>query len=425
MRSPAMRGNRSGPRRVPRGRWAIIDSVQCGCAVGQRSRLEIIEWLRQEHGLRVIGFDDPEVELEVVREYARAVHDMRTMYPGILLEEIAIDDLPDDHFGLADTDEDGKYTGRIIFSRRSATDPATFRREIAEGIASGEFTPAYRARPVYAVVVHELFHDLVAAGEDRARIDADRVLLEQYAKSTGMHPVLGLVGFYAWSRRLGSYSFLDEDEGQVPVGELKNREAVADAGLDVMMFGTAAPEPAKILFRATVEAAARVRDGGDAPGIRGEVCLSPGRMTSGTDESNGVLDDTDGYLAEQWLWSRRRQLVDEAGVEGISDRVGMVSSGSRRFIVLGVAGESEAQLTARAAAALNAGTDPLVRDVLHSGEVVVYFEWVSESGWVISRRGSARVVDGAVRGHRRGRRSDIAGSVRFVTRERRSRGLDR
>ena len=371
------------------------------------SSAEIADWLGGVHYLEVIGFDDPDMDVEVVREIARAIHDMLIQYPDIEFDTVAIGDVPDGTFGRAQGDvyNRGSYTeyvnGRITFDRSSAGDLSELMADMGGRVARGLYSPAYRDRPVYAIIVHELFHALDVRGALRARIDADRILMEHYAAEAGAHPVFGLVGYYAWTRQLSGYSFLyrpDDLKNNTVFGELNNREAVAEAGLEVVVLGEAASVPAQLLHDAACGEAHAARGVEVRRGVKGEGYLPPylpsdplpGEMT---DPSNS--DNLDAEAAWRQLAEHRLQLGSGHGVEGVSANVGIVRSGLRRFVVFGVDGESEAALARRLAEVLKGSTDTLVREML-DGDTFIDFEWVSASGVVTSRRGIARAIDGEI-----------------------------
>ncbi|MCX4092214.1 4'-phosphopantetheinyl transferase superfamily protein [Nocardia sp. alder85J] len=129
----------------------------------QRAKLELIERLAREHGLRLIGFENPGVALATVAEIGDAVVRMRELFPMLEVPEIRLerrfsDDRPGDAGGdiyhLAYESE-----SEIVYNERFLTAPQYLRTLLAEQVGSG-FSRGDPDRPYFSLTVHELTHRL-------------------------------------------------------------------------------------------------------------------------------------------------------------------------------------------------------------------------------------------------------------------------
>lgn len=174
----------------------------------------------------VFGFDRPDLNPEVVREYARAVTDMYRDYPQTDIRAIGIGNRREgilaDAGPALDRETGLVHTGDITLNYRHATSVENFRAQVQRGVDNEQFSPTMLRRPVYAMAVHEYGHALDYAGGLRASAMAQRHLLLRAAEVGG--------DFGAWLQQLSGYS-RDDD------GLLRGHEAVPDAFAEYIMGG--------------------------------------------------------------------------------------------------------------------------------------------------------------------------------------------
>ncbi|WP_216902524.1 hypothetical protein [Nocardia alni] len=207
--------------------------------------------------LRLNGFEDPQVDLDTLREFARAVDGILTRHPGIDLHRVEITPIANgDHAQTVWRKRgDGSYYAETIrLNRDFATHPEALRAAMRRAEDDGFAPPGAAARPVFARVVHELGHALDYAGGMRARAGAEEALLRHY-KATRGH--IDPDEYLAWVRGLSAYAF---DRGALRPGD-----ALADAFLDVVLNGQDAAEPAWVLYDLLVRTA--VPGAADPPGV--------------------------------------------------------------------------------------------------------------------------------------------------------------
>ncbi|NNH71857.1 hypothetical protein HLB23_18665 [Nocardia uniformis] len=242
----------------------------------------VAELLGQRWDLEVRGFDDLRVDVEVLREFARAIDDMLTLRPDAHLQAVEIgssfdpaafmDTWPETHAGRL-------RTAKVVMNIDWAANPHAWAAEAREGEARGFHIPGTGTRPIYAIVIHEFGHVLDFDGQGISRgmvVDAlTRHFVDKYGWDGTMQPLLD------WLAQLSAYSFMDADR----YGRLNKPEALADAFLDVVLNGSAASEPAAVLYRLlnTVAAAHGVPDRG------GEVQqLPPGSTSDNRPDSDHI-----------------------------------------------------------------------------------------------------------------------------------------
>ncbi|WP_040804471.1 WXG100-like domain-containing protein [Nocardia concava] len=218
-----------------------------------RSPGEIAQTLRERWRLEVTGFDRTDVEPEVLREFARAVDDMKRRFPDAPLREILIGKVPDDPEDIAYAmtrakHENGRYRAdQLILNEIFATNPEEFHRSLIEDELDGGHTPRSSTRPIYSQIVHEFGHVLDFAGQGRARREFDDVLFEHYYNTYGTND-----GYLDWVHQLSKYSLHDPNDNGFLVSN--PTEALPEAFTDVIMNGDRASEPARVAYKLLLEA---------------------------------------------------------------------------------------------------------------------------------------------------------------------------
>ncbi|MGX1810167.1 WXG100-like domain-containing protein, partial [Nocardia sp. NPDC055321] len=209
--------------------------------------------------IQILGFDNPDVPTEVLREFARAIDDMLRLHPDVEVNALAIGDLPARTY--AETQAGGRdnrwLTDAIVLNEHFATNPDEFARSVARSVEVGGLVPGSDTRPIYTTIIHEFAHALDFGGQMRARFDAFDLLLDEYISRRGTD-----AGFEDWVYDgLSRYSFDREGMFDMP-------EALAEAFTDVRLNGRDASEPAQILHRILLDAfdAGRVARDNPAPG---------------------------------------------------------------------------------------------------------------------------------------------------------------
>lgn len=115
---------------------------------------ELVEALNAKHHVAVTGFDNPDVDLETLREFARAVDDMLSKYPQIPLREIRVGKLRDTRHCALAARESGTQFDTITLSAELATAPDRL-RAVWDGDPELGPRPGFSGRPLYSAVVAE------------------------------------------------------------------------------------------------------------------------------------------------------------------------------------------------------------------------------------------------------------------------------
>ncbi|WP_405489162.1 toxin glutamine deamidase domain-containing protein [Nocardia sp. NBC_00511] len=207
----------------------------------QKTAHEISDALKSRWGIDTQGFHNPDLHPEVVREFARAVDDMKSRYPDANVPKVVIDKLPDEYHAAAEWQvlPDGRYSlEALILNEIPALDPEFMASESARLEANGHYVPGSGDRPIHAALVHEFGHVIDIEGQ-RSAEDTALDTLDRYYRST--RGELDKAEYQKWLDQLSDYSF-DTD------GQLDPPEALAEAFADVEFNGEAASEPAKVLY---------------------------------------------------------------------------------------------------------------------------------------------------------------------------------
>ncbi|WP_369640671.1 hypothetical protein, partial [Nocardia sp. JMUB6875] len=212
----------------PRDGWSELD------------RDGIVEKLEDDWDLDVTGFDNPHVDVEVLREFARAIEDMFTRFPDTELQEVRIAPIDDDGvFAEVDPgrDSDGYFADTLTLNERFARNPEDLARRVRLAEENGHLVPGSGERPLYSTIVHEFAHAIDFTTQMQARVDAFEALERHYLRTRGDYD-----GFLDWlNEELSGYSF-DEH------GMYDHAEALAEAFTDVILNGELASEPAQLLY---------------------------------------------------------------------------------------------------------------------------------------------------------------------------------
>ncbi len=218
----------------------------------QMDAAEIQHTLEQRHGLEVVGFDNPRVDVDALREFARAIDERLNRFPQIHLDSVRVEPMADGRFARAishrsSTDGRPAYTESITLNERLATDPALLRRSIALNIEDGHFAPHYADRPVYNLIVHEVGHALDTSGSALTRFRVEADLLRYYTRT---HDDPTPDGYHAWLEQLPGLCFDAR-------GALNPIEALPEGFADVERNGENASPPSKVLNAALLDAVQR------------------------------------------------------------------------------------------------------------------------------------------------------------------------
>ncbi|MEU2136640.1 hypothetical protein, partial [Nocardia rhamnosiphila] len=237
----------------------------------------------------VFGFDQADLNPEVVREYARAVTDMYRDYPHTDIRAIGIGNRREgilaDAGPALDRETGLVHTEDITLNYRHATSVENFRAQVQRRVDNEQFSPTMLRRPVYAMAVHEYGHALDYAGGLRASSTAQRHLLLRAAEVGG--------DFGAWLRQLSGYS-RDDD------GLLRGHEAVPDAFAEYIMGGDDPAARDRVVITPVRELyELLIRHADNPPGGASERSGDRGAMDAGHrpgDDGTGRVrpDDQDG-----------------------------------------------------------------------------------------------------------------------------------
>ncbi|MBB5911207.1 hypothetical protein BJY24_000074 [Nocardia transvalensis] len=218
----------------------------------------VVRWLArtlaERHGVRVAGFDTPGLVVESVRGFVAAVDRVLTDYPAITLDVVAIADL-----GEGAT---VRWRSEPLVSGPRAAPPAGTGRSITldlrtaqepSGISEHVEPEAAQLDPeIYAATVRELARALDFAGGGFAGRNAQRVLIEEYARletdrRTSLVEVLR--GYQRWRAAL--------DGNDTAAGGFDVGRALGVAFAEVVLHGDRASVQARTLHSVLAGAAAR------------------------------------------------------------------------------------------------------------------------------------------------------------------------
>ncbi len=136
----------------------------------------IAQEMSERHGLKLVGFDAADVDVQAVREIASAIDDLLAKYP-IPLRGVELTDDPESRPRPKPTTmAEGSAEVWIVLDKAAPQPPA--------GTATQQTRRRFRRRgpverPVYSTVVREFARALDAAGGFRARQEALRTLINE------------------------------------------------------------------------------------------------------------------------------------------------------------------------------------------------------------------------------------------------------
>lgn len=300
---------------------------------------EIQRTLEQRHGLQVIGFDNPRADVDILREFARAIDERLIRFPQIHLDSVRIEPLDDGIFAKTvsihrPTDGRPPYAESIVLNETLATDPVKLRRAVALNVEDGRFNPAYNRRPTYSIIVHEVGHAMDTSGSPLTRFRVDADLVRRY---TATHENPTPEGYDEWLRQLPRLCFDARDA-------LYNSEALPEGFADVELNGDNASEPAKVLNAALLRALEQngtPRSGTGTPRTDSDdMAVPPGddspppeprddrsewkrRMDAEQDEWNARMHaELDDWVARQRESEASRGLAPPEGAEPVAEAGG-------------------------------------------------------------------------------------------------------
>ena len=250
------------PSLLAEHRGPVVDDWAAQCDTPQQVAAALEQRLRKRpHGTSrpvAVVFDNHAFDIELAREFARAVDHIFTRYPWIDLPEIRIDRLrePERGDGVIEhtyarakrgyVNGELRYTSALIFNQKFAFGLRQLENMMRADVESG-FHAKPAERMLYGFIFHELGHAVDYAGGHGAWVGAEAELREYFHTTTGFDDDLR---FQRWLRtQFSRYSF-DED------GALNLHEAVAESFGVVELSGPqAATAGERILHRRLIDAA--------------------------------------------------------------------------------------------------------------------------------------------------------------------------
>ncbi|MGW4249462.1 hypothetical protein ACWELQ_44095, partial [Nocardia sp. NPDC004722] len=271
----------------------------------------IADRLRDEFGVDITSYDEhletdvpgfaEHFDVEVVREYARAIEDMFRDHPGTGVREVHIGPLGEHVFAetTPGRGEDGRLRAdRITLSDRYAREPEALARDVARAEEAGLLTRGSAQRPVYSTIVHEFAHALDLSGGLHAGDRAFDAMLRHYAETRG-----NLDGFESWFADQRGLAF-DKH------GRWDPSEALAEAFTDDVLNGAGASEQSKVLSQVLIDAhEARAAHPGDESRP-----AEPAQRHGLPDDEHGLPDGEQGgprqESSREWLDRQRAIQAD-------------------------------------------------------------------------------------------------------------------
>ncbi|MEV5649863.1 hypothetical protein AB0L57_16600 [Nocardia sp. NPDC052254] len=211
---------------------------------------ELAAILEERHGLRVVGFETPGIELDTLREIASALDDVLTAHPYLVLPEFAIADCGAEPIGLDRVGDLGERD--VVPGVARMTLNIAVAKDV--GLLAGQVAAECEDRPVYFTIARELGRVLDITGGLRAHSISQRRLISEYLSERGDNrfeiPVGAIVGDYRrWRGQLREHGLRG--------GRFEPGMALADAFVEVQMRMGEASAPAQVLQRLLVETAER------------------------------------------------------------------------------------------------------------------------------------------------------------------------
>lgn len=204
--------------------------------------------LVDRHGVRVVGFDTPGLQVPAVREFVSAVDRVLTDYPMITLDIAAVAELTDGS-GMARWSSEPRAiqgaTRSMTLDQRTAQEPKR-----ATGVTEPGAEPAQL--DIYTATLREFGRALDVAGGGLASRQAQRVLIAEYLRrESGRYRTLAEIvrGYRRWRAEWVG-------DATAPGGFDVSR-AVGAAFAEVVQRGEGAGIQARTLHAVLVAAASR------------------------------------------------------------------------------------------------------------------------------------------------------------------------
>ncbi|MFI1460369.1 zeta toxin family protein [Nocardia carnea] len=289
-------------------------------AVGDRLR-GLLRGVPGHENIKVVGFDSPHLDTDVVKEVARGMVWLMQTYPETDIREVGFGNLSyTDGAKAATLPAHGAvrcYTKSIVFDTIWAENAGEVRKQVRRTVASGLHPESFLLRPVIAYTAHEYMHALGVAGSNDGEMAALEALADLYLAEERGEPTPA--GWLAWLRTaIPAYGF---DEA----GRFIAEESVADGGADVAVrryvLGPHAEvrAPSLVQHDLLVEAAARNAQHG-----RWESMLDAHRFRRNESllQRYRQYDTRIGVAGRAFEAARARVLgaVDTSGSDAYSDR---------------------------------------------------------------------------------------------------------
>ncbi|MEV0034052.1 hypothetical protein AB0H50_34020, partial [Nocardia sp. NPDC050793] len=260
------------PDQPPRDEWSQRDIPEIVRVLSERHGVDL---LGERRAMQVLRFDLPHLDPEVLREYARAIDDMLTKYPGAPVAILDILAVRHHRSAFAATQWESENGGaRVILDYQLATSAELFWAALSEDVAAGFKHPSMERRPVYSAIVHEFGHVLDYLSSEETRATIEDILRRRYEEEfAAAHLAAGGEGYHTWIRQLSGYSFHDN-------GEFNPGEAIPEGFAEVELNGDAASEPARVIHETLVANARRALAEGTIP-------QPPSQLSPGPDAGGG------------------------------------------------------------------------------------------------------------------------------------------
>lgn len=221
--------------------WSLLTPPE----VGARLRSELAG-LSDGFEVEVFGFDDPGLNSEVVREYARGLVDMASRHPQVDICRVGFVDMVSTGWANASFVSDhktGKVGCTVRFNSGRARSAVSLAQTMRTMVEQGRYYPGPAQRPAYSVSVHEFGHAIDRAGGGTATALIGRALVHHYVGHRSGETTVE--GFRAWLRaNLSEYSLASDGLALIEEGE-----AVAEAFTDVTLRGRdRVGAPARLIY---------------------------------------------------------------------------------------------------------------------------------------------------------------------------------
>lgn len=224
---------------------AAITAITKAGGIARADTRQIRDYLTAKHGVRTEGFQD-RYNVDVIRQYGRAVDDMLTKYPHVKIHTVRIgaSSSPTEYAHALETNAGGEAE-RINLSARHANDRQGMYRSMKRDVDEGFHPPGFEREPVYSTMVHEIGHAVDYAGNREARRSAAGVVRAMYNSSGSTQD------YSEWLREnLTGYSLTSAPDGRTV---LNVGEALAEAFADVEINGADASPTSKALHKLLVD----------------------------------------------------------------------------------------------------------------------------------------------------------------------------